>query len=286
MSARHIILPFISILLFLTVLVSVFGLSSFSLLEAESYTPYFDEYGVYSYIESLVPAQARAVFSNDTSIKSIADTAIQKAFDYINGDAETLNLVLTANSSEVRETVRQRLMDVPVCDEGVDPMRDRVICRPYNVSIDSLVDQILSSEEIQTQSIDLGMYLDANGGLSQVRESVAVYRKAVYISIIASLVLILAILIIGWPLRSRGLLHAGIPILAAGLVLLSLFYFGNSFIENSIQNHLPNFTNFSLGAMTLDVVHGLYSKFIANAIIACVIGLICIVCAFLFARKE
>ncbi|HVY01718.1 MAG TPA: hypothetical protein VHA12_03065 [Candidatus Nanoarchaeia archaeon] len=290
MGVRGFFLFILSTLLVATTLLSAIGFNSLYLLKSETYTPYLEESGIYSQIQNIIPAQAGQVLviGNETA-RAVVDMVVKKVFDYINGETDTLNITIDIDSKEVRDLLKQQITNLPVCQQGVDPIKDRVACRPEGVNVDQVIDQIVNSpqlSEIKTESIDLAQYINADGTLSQVRDSVAVYKKVIYGIIIAEFILIGLILWIGWNTRTRGLRNISIPITLAGISLFSTIYFGSAGLRTFIEKTIPSSQELKFTDLVLSVFNGIYSKFLITAIVVLLVGAILFTCSFIFVRQE
>jgi hypothetical protein len=290
MSTRGFFLFILSTLLVATTLLSAIGFNSLYLLKSETYTPYLEESGIYNQIQNIIPAQTGQVLviGNETA-KAVVDLVVKKVFDYINGETDTLNITISLDSKEVRDMLKQQISNLPVCEQGVDPIRDRVACKPEGVNVDEVIDKLVNSpelSEVKTESIDLAQYINADGTLSQVRDSVVIYKKIVYWLIFTEFLLIGLIIWIGWSGRTRGLRNIAVPITLAGLSLFSTIYFGSAGLREFIGKTIPSSEQLKFTDIVLNVFNGIYSKFLITSIIILISGAILLTCSFIFVRPE
>lgn len=290
MSVRGFFLFVLSTLLVATTVLSAIGFNSLYLLKSETYTPYLEESGIYNQIQNIIPVQTQQVLviSNETA-KAVVDLVVTKVFDYINGKTDTLNITINLDSKEVKDLLKEQITKLPVCEAGVDPIRDRIACKPEGVNVDQVIESLVNSpelSEIKTESIDLAQYLNADGALSKVRDSVAVYRKVIYWMIFIEFVLIGLILWIGWSGKTRGLRNIAIPITLAGLSLFSTIYFGSAGLREFIGKTIPSSSELKFTDLVLSVFNGIYSKFLLTAIVILLVGAILLTCSFIFVRPE
>ncbi len=292
MSFRGFFLVLLSILLFLTAIVSVVGVSSFTLLDADSYLSYLEKYGVYNYVENNFNNTMGTGFLilPNQSVSALVELVVIRSFDYLNGRSEVLNLSVGFDDKKLRKFFEDAIEKAPVCSPGIGPeIANNLSCRPANESVKQTTDRILKERNftIQEGSVNLADYLDPQDNLGRVREGVHWYKVYVYSFVAASLVLIGLILLVGWQTKSHGLRNIGIPLILVGIAVLSVFYFGGSLADGFVLDKIPELgiSELNPALLVIDVLHGIYSKFYLNAGILFLIGLIALICSFVFVRR-
>jgi hypothetical protein len=284
MGWKGVVMFLLSFLLAISLAVTIIGLQGFSLLSANAYLPTLEKHGAYANFAGSFGEEGM-VLSNET-LKEIVELVAHRSFDYVNGRTDTLNLTLDLQSDLMRATLIKSIAQLPICTGSETASSPP--CRPENLSAEEAFDLAIKEGAISAdkQLIDLGPIINKDDNLTNLREKVHTYKLFVYSAVIISIVLIMLLLLIGWSSRSRGFRNIGIPIILAGIGILSGTYLGFAIALQTISSYETLGGDFNPIIILGDILAGLKMRLLISGIVLIIVGLIVFVSSFIFARKE
>lgn len=195
----------LSIILVVSILLSVTLLTANTLLYPDIYVKALGEGGNES----------------DGNFEEAVEETITNFLSYIRGETEELDLTLNIEGEELEDFLEAQIEGLPVCEEGQSYEEDYT-CRPSDMSVEEVLDEILSNEEIEipeTQSVDLleTMNLDTSE-LEQIRGAVRFYKMALYLFVFLSLVFAVLMFVAAKEIK-KGAMALGTNLIITGLIL-------------------------------------------------------------------
>ncbi|MBN2367924.1 hypothetical protein JXC34_02820 [Candidatus Woesearchaeota archaeon] len=182
---RTLTLVFLSFSLILSLTVSIVGVSMQKLLYADVYERVFENNKVYSYIEESLGDSMPV--TPKFGIRGSVTRVLRNTLDYLRGEARELNLSIPMNTT-IDSSLIGQLADLPVCEEGEEDLVQggEMRCRPADLDVSELTGRDMSSLDV-SELLGLGSHAE------QLREGIGLFRKAIYASLLLSLVNILFI---------------------------------------------------------------------------------------------
>lgn len=283
MAMKIVSFVFLSVILSLSIISSIIGLSINSLLYPEIYQNSLQKNNVYDSIEKLIENQTSQngfnLIDSRIIIPSI-NSNLENILAYIRSDEDVLNFTIEINISAFKPFFRAAAENITICSNSQQPfVNDKIICRPLNISSSEFIDMALEKKGFDTSksAINLADVFDKERNIDKVRNAVYIYKIVLYISL--SLLVIIPLLFFFLSGLKSSFRWAGLTFILTGFIFTIISF--SVLVLYPLINVPEEFRN-----LVFDIINPLTIKLIIYSVSALALGVVFFILSFFVGESN